>query len=193
MLQEVPSLPTKLHEIRDAVIAAHHGGLEIPATVRFIQEWLEGDGWEAMQEAWDDEIVIDLGAVSRFYLDDCSLREKQELEENATISNTQRLQYSRELIDSLATDLSETLTPAVHTYALQDDDDRGVVICAKGTWRGEDGVDLDWLGIWDDKESFLFDLHSIGLLRLTNMPGILGVDEIGQLTDEEILGLWKNK
>lgn len=189
MRHHTPQLPSHLHEARDAVISAYLSGAEIPASVRLIQEWLEGDGWDALLETWGDEIAIDLGTVSSRFFYDASLRDELETEDNVEISNEQRLEYARKVIRSISVELEDTFAPSVHTYAISDGDGWGVVLCGTGRMYGH-GIEMDWLGVWSDRSKFLADLPTLGLLRLATIEKDLSIDVIGGVSDEEILDLW---
>ena len=87
-MSTLPVLPPELRAIRDAVIESTMANTPLRPEFECLHEWLQSDGWDALQDAWiNEEIALNLSSLE---LSDTALRSSRDNEEfdPTTISPT---------------------------------------------------------------------------------------------------------
>ena len=173
-------LPEELYQVRDAVIENIHKGIEPPASLGLIQEWLEGDGWDALV-ASIGTMAVDLNQLAESTYTDKEfilgwLGEKQ------TITDDMRITHARMLISQASNGDDGYLVPSVYSFTIKSGDGRSAVIAAIMHMMGQGGPETSWWGAYKTHKEFLDALKKAGLIP---------IEYIKDLTDAEVLNFWK--
>jgi hypothetical protein len=165
----VLQIPPELHAIRDAAIEFALSGGKPPADLNLLEDWFSND-----QEVYDNthsetaavqfDPAVRVGSGSLSCACDYELRCHLGLDEDASITDAMRIDYTRDLLEDEWTFGGETLV-AVATRSIEDADGRSCLIGYFEESHGQAGVVCVWEGVFSDHEAWQSHLKSIGLHR----------------------------
>ena len=182
-MTKIPELPQELWAVRDAAIEYALTDAPLPANFDLLTEWLEGDGWDALLAAWEDDgelyaIKLKEKSLDRFC--DSELRYDLDLVQGDVVTDAMRVQFAREQIDALEEDTTES--PSVVSYKVTRQDGKSAVIGCTIEVHGQGGPVLFGHGVFRTKELFFKHLSESGL--------VLSQD-LASLDDPAILAFWQ--
>ena len=179
-----PQLPEELHEARDTIIENLYKGIEPPENLKLIQEWLEGDGWDALIGSMANEtMAVDLNQFASYSFSDEEYIAGW-LDEEQPITNAMRIAHARMLISNAIDGDDGYLVPSVYSFNIQSKNGKSAVVAATMRMMGQSGPETSWWGIYKTHKDFLEDLKKVGLVP---------VEWIDDLADTEVLTYWKKK
>jgi hypothetical protein len=180
----VPQLPEELYEARDTVIENIHKGLEPPESLELIQEWLEVDGWDALIGSIANEtMAVDLNQFASYSFSDEEYIAGW-LDEEQPITDAMRIAHARMLISNASDGDDGYLVPSVYSFNIQSNNGKSAVVAATMRMMGQAGPETSWWGVYKTHMDFLEDLKKAGLVP---------VECIKDITDDEVLAYWKKK
>ena len=183
-MKTVNTLPPELWALRDAAIDHVLTAAPLPLDFARIQEWLEIDGWDALVDAWvDEEMALELRCLSSGFTDR-ALRDWTDLKRMEEVTDTMRVQFSRETIARSLEEDDGCTSKSVHCYRLERDDGHSAVLCCTCEIWGQSGPHAQWYGVFPAREAFLDYLRSTGFVLHR---------EINELSAHEILAFWHGK
>jgi hypothetical protein len=169
----IPELPENLWPLRDAAIDHILNGTTDP-DMQPIYEWLEGDGWEAMIDAWaNEDICFNLKSLAQGSFNDEDLAD--------WVTDADRLHYAKVLIKKEMVD-DDGLNPSLHSYKLKRSNGDSVILGCKVVVAGQSGNFLTWIGLFKTQDDFYDYIRKSGYMIYR---------EFNELTDEKILSLWE--
>ncbi len=175
-------LPKDLYQARDAVIENVHKGLEPPASLGLIQEWLEHDGWDVLTgSAANETIAVDINQFASHSFNDKEYVMSW-LGEGKSITNQMRIAHARMLIKDASNGDDGYLAPSVYSVNIQSANEKSAVLAAVIRIMGQGGPEISWWGVYKTHIDFLDVLKKSDLIP---------VEYIKNLTDAEILSYWK--
>lgn len=177
-------LPDDLTEAREAAVAYAHGTGLLPAEIRLLQEWLEGDGWDDLISDLDGEMALKIDDLASRMFGDCALRAELGLGRNARLNDEQRVQYARRKMGETVSGRDDYLCPSVHAYPLSAADGRTAVVGCTIEVHGQAGPVVDWVGVFPNKSTFLDTLMRSGSWLSSRLDAV---------TDAEVLARWQAK
>ena len=179
-----PQLPEELHEARDAVIESVYKGLVPPKSLELIQEWLEGDGWDALIGSMANEtMAVDLNQFASYSFSDEEYIAGW-LDEEQPITDAMRIAHARMLISNASDGDDGYLVPSVYSFNIQSNNGKSAVVAATMRMMGQAGPETSWWGVYKTHMDFLEHLKKTGLVP---------VECIKDITDDEVLAYWKKK
>jgi hypothetical protein len=176
-----PDLPKSLWPIRDGIVEHVLTGAPLPQDYGLLHQWLEGDGWDALTNAWDDEMAINLISLSTSF-DDAEFSAQEYIDEGK-ICDADRIRFARTLIARAVDECDGYINPSVHCYKLVREDGQSAVAACTIEMQGPDPVTY-WCGFYSSKEDFLKRIKGPSLVLWRDLP---------ELTDSDILSLWNFK
>lgn len=176
------NLPEKLFPIRDQVIDHVLKNSPLPTALPELIEWYEGDGWDVLVPTWAEEEYVALNLACTLDLSDRALLEEQDEEQEAPISNEQRIQYARKLISLTFENYDGCDCPSVQVVDLQKPNGESAVMGWLIEIHGQGGPVPIYQGAFKDKSQFF---------QVLRMQDYLLDFEEHKLSDETILKLWK--
>ena len=183
MTTQLPNLPEELWEIRDAAVEHVLTNAPLPPDIERLYEWLEGDGWDSLVDAWvDDECVMNLEVLSSSF-SDSELSDVKGLEPGDEITDKIRVEYAREWISEFYSRDDDLYTEkSVHSYEIKRQDGKSAIIGCTSSGAGQSGHDVFWYGMFPTRQEFLNELkeHGFWLSR-----------DIKTIDDATILALWQ--
>jgi len=179
----VIQFPEHLQAACDEAIAAFNAGEPEPESFKTITEWLEEDGWDALIADLGDQMAINLTALGRYQFTDIELRANSDMPDEQSISDTDRLRWGREQVDSVLNNYDDDLLPSVHAYQLTSSDGQSAWVGCLVEIHGQLGPACYWQGLWPSREAFWDALGSEYGYWVTPL--------MGDVTDEAILSHWQ--
>jgi hypothetical protein len=173
-------LPPELDDARDAAIEQAWSGQPLPIDFDLTQ-WLEGDGWSAMMDIWDDCVAYSLGELS-WSFSDAELRDWEGVDEDDVITDAMRLKYARERIDGTTDGSNTEAGCSVHVVPLTRADGKSAVVGCTVHSEGQAGWRVEWKGAFPTRTDFERYLRASDV---ATMQEAIGLD------DAVILGLWQ--
>lgn len=172
------SLPRRLATIRDQAVNCATENGTAPGDIEELYEWLV---WESeSEELYSDDWFFDVNSLHLF---DEDLRDFLELSDDAPVSNSLRLKYTRALIDRHA-DAQETDGCAC-AFKLKKRGKPETFACCLGFSAGQGGPEYEWFGLFPSKAEFFRHLESKGWMRCGTPSS--------SVSDEAILRLWQRQ
>lgn len=181
MKHHTPQLPPHLNGARDAVISAHLSGAAIPASVRLIQEWLEGDGWDEFIGAESNESVLVSIPTDQF--NDATLRATLGISRSDSVTNPMRMQYGRECITEVLEEVGERDYPLAHCFELVSVSGKHAFIGGIVESQGVGYAITRWCGVFSTCRDFHNSLK---------VDGLWTTELLEQISDAELLEYWKH-
>ena len=180
----VPQLPQELYKARDAAIENLYKGLEPPESLELIQEWLKGDGWDALTGSSANEtMAVDLNQFASYSFSDEEYIAGW-LGEEQPITDAMRITHARMLISNASDGDDGYLVPSVYSVNIKSDNGKSAVVAAIMRIMGQAGPETSWWGVYKTHMDFLEELKKAGLIP---------VECIKDITDAEVLAYWKKK
>jgi hypothetical protein len=184
------TLPRNLWPIRDAAIRHALTGAAVPPNLHLLQEWLEGDGWDALIDAWneDEATCVNLKHLAYGEFSDAALKNslwfvcREPFSEDVTdavISDEIRMQYVRDLIDRYLFDPENSAS--VHAYRLNQDSVESPVLGYTLTSGGQAGPYPEFLGVFASRRHFIDHLKTTGYCLK---------EDIAALDNSAVLAMW---
>jgi len=150
-------LPFHLQRILDEVIDAFYSGDVAHDGVKEIEEWFELEGWNILISDSDDQMAINLCALSS-RLNDHELRAYENIADNTVLQDSGRIAWVRGLIESAQGTGDDSFLLSVHAHTLQATEGKTAVIGCLIKSHSQLGPCCHWQGLHVTKESFLYSL-----------------------------------
>ena len=179
-MSRIIDVPPEYEVIRDAMVTHALGEGAPPEDDEMFREFQDWLFYEAGSSETDDDFEL---VVRHNYFDfhDDQMRWKLELPDEAPISDQQRLEYAREVIDTYGND-SEDYPHFAQVIGLRRTDGNTAFFGYLSELGGQGGMYPECCGPYPDLESFLSELRKTGWWILKD-----GADKI---PDKMILELW---
>lgn len=174
-MSSINSMPDEIAAIRDKAVDFVTANGPMPQDIGELYEWLAWESESVEQYADDWFFNID----SLILLDE-DLRDFLELSDDAPVTDSLRIKYTRALIDQHA-DAQEADSWAC-TFRLKKRGKPEVFACCLGSFAGQGGPEYEWFGLFPRKAHFFENLKSKGWLRCGTPSG--------SISDEAILKFW---
>jgi hypothetical protein len=125
--------------------------------VKEIEEWFELEGWDILISDSDDQMAINLCALSSS-LNDHELRAYENIADNTVLQDSDRIAWVRGLIESAQGTGDDSFLLSVHAHTLQATEGKTAVTGCLIEIQGQLGPYCHWQGLHVTKESFLHSL-----------------------------------
>lgn len=179
---DIRQLPPDIMEIGEQAIAHALTGSPIPEKFIALEEWLESEGWDFLVgPGCVQDYGFNLSDLSYWRFDDKELACEKEIEDFSQITNDMRVNFARELVEEAASELDDTICPSIHCVDIEFNEKSAVIGCLLEI-HGQGGPAPSWQGIYRNREEFIKTIRSNGIVLL---------DQIYLIQDQEILTLWK--
>ena len=179
---DIRQLPPDIMEIGEQAIEHALTGSPVPEKFKALEEWLESAGWDFIV---GPGCVIDYGLnlsdLSYWRFDDKELACEKEIDDSSQLNNEMRVDFARELIEEAASELDDSICPSIHCVDIEFNEKSAVIGCLLEI-HGQGGPTPCWQGIYRNREEFIKTLRNEGIVLL---------DQIHLIKDQEILTLWK--
>jgi len=175
--------PASLQAACDEAIAAYMARKAEPESFTQVTDWLEGDGWDSLIADLGDQMAVNLAALSHDQFTDSELRASNNIPDDQTVSDADRLCWGHEKIDEVLNNYDDCLLPSVHAYELISSDGQSVWVGCLVEIHGQLGPACYWQGLWPSREAFWHALGSDYVYWVTPL--------MGDVTDEAILFHWQ--
>jgi hypothetical protein len=182
-MKAINNLPEFLQADCDEVVAAFNNGKTAPKNLEKIKEWLEVDGWDDLIADLGEQMAIDLADLSQFDFNDQEARDSQDIPDDLSITDEDRIRWGRNKIDSVLSEYDDCLLPSLHTYTLKASDGSTATIGCLVEIHGQSGPVCEWQGMWSSREEFLDSFSKGGKYWVTPL--------MGDVPDEVILSIWQ--
>jgi hypothetical protein len=177
-------LPSDFQANLNRILASYRGGTKTPDGLISIQNWLEGDGWEALMNQPDEQLAINLGYFAQRYFQDSLLREDLGVQSDKNISDSDRVRWARGHLERALQEDANNLLFGVHTYELKATNGISAVLgCLVGI-QGQAGPVFEWRGLWDSRDAYLGALGNDGDHWVSPL--------MGEIPNAVILSRWKD-
>jgi hypothetical protein len=173
-------LPEKLKKTRDAVIDHLISNSPLPAGIEDLQEWLEIEG--DLIASWiNEDVAFRLKFFANDYFKDEFLIEEMELDDSLKITDDLRLDFARSKILRILQN-DDSSEPSVHGFQIQNQNGQTAILGSTVEVAGQAGNYFEWHGVFRTNEEFL---------NFLRMSGFTLYSEVDQISDLQILSLWK--
>jgi hypothetical protein len=179
-LSRTIDVPPEYEVIRDAMVTQALGEGTPPEDDEKLQDFQDWLFYEAGSSETDDDFEL-VVRHNHFDFHDDQMRWKLELPDEAPISDQQRLEYARKVIDTYGND-SEDYPHFAQVIGLRRTDGKTVFFGYLSELGGQGGMYPECYGSFADLESFLSELRKTGWWVLK--------DGANKIPDQVILKLW---
>lgn len=177
------SLPENLWPDRDAAVAYAHDKTRPEPDLSRLQEWLEGDGWDALLSG-EEHMALNMEYLSHAEFIDGELRVMEEIEDEEPITDEMRLRYARQKIEEELESDDGCSNPSVATYPLLAADGRTAYMGCVIEIHGQAGPATNWWGVYETKEDFYKSSQECGIW----------IDErLNSIDDQYLLSVWQQR
>lgn len=174
-------LPEKIKKTRDAVINHLVSNSPLPVGIEELQDWLEVEG--DLIDSWiNEDVVFCLKLYANDYFTDKYLIDDAGLDNSENITDQLRLDFARSKISKTLQDEGSS-NPSVHGFQIHNQNGQKAILGSTVEVRGQTGNFFEWHGVFRTNEDFLSHLRSTGFVLYS---------EANQITDKQILSLWKS-
>lgn len=150
-------IPDHLRDAVDAAIAGFHEGIPNQLAEKVIKDWvLSDDAYSDLAEG-DDPIAM----LCDLTHTDADIRSQLGLEDNDEITDWHRIEYAREIFETVRNDSSATYIDA---RLLKDGEERGVYLVLSSFSAGQAGLQWGWLGLYGSLDTLIENLIEEGFI-----------------------------
>ena len=136
-------------------------------------------------DAWEDEdVAIHFPNLAHYYFSDSEFFAREILEDGEELNDARRVEYARNLIESVITGEVGDDIMGVHTYRIELDGGKCAVVGCTVESDRKGRPFVEWLGVFPTKDAFWSCLRKAGVLMLR---------EVKALDDAVILAAWEGK
>jgi len=184
-------MPPEVQAACDKAVAATLAGHDpLPEDLEVLQGWLEIDGWELVANLPDEIFLTDLRELRQYFEDDwvTSVFLDWVPDEDLDVDNItddDRLNWARYICDAVdrgKLSENECLLTAAHPVRLVATNGNSAYIVCMLLFQGQAGFDVEWHGIWKDRQEFLDYLSTLDAYCL--------YEHASELADDRILSMW---
>ncbi len=162
----IVNVPDEFHDACNAAVHSLAGQANVPPEFQGVINWLEGEGWEWVLDAWhDDAMVIDFNALGAHLFSDRDLQDYVDIDESQPISDAQRVDYGIKRIDDVREDGDGLIFQSVHPIQVQAQDGTTATVGCTVEIHGQSGHNLVFHGMYSGEESMYEALAQRGLHR----------------------------
>jgi hypothetical protein len=175
-------LPAELFPIRDAVIQHVVSGSPIPSDLPLITEWLRIDGYEELIRSWEEngeDICIEIKHLADKFSDEM-MHDYADIEAGVTITDDMRIDHIKQMCSDYFIEASCWPVLTIHGYKVNTDDGQSAIIGYLIGVYGQGGPEVEYYGIFADKESFYKKLKEDSYL----------INDIDSFEIAKILSTW---
>ena len=173
-------LPIELQSIADALVEHALQSTPFPGDYEKLQAWLEVEGWDDLIADLGDEYALKLHSLAEYNFIDDELLDHLDLEVGEEITDSHRVRYARQLIETGLKGDDGYLFVSVHPYPLTHRDGREAILGCSIETHGQAGDVVVCHGAFPSRREYCAALTSSGYLLLS---------EAESLTDSTILEL----
>ena len=175
-------LPIALRSDCRNIVARHRSAMPQSDSLMQLCEWLEGDGYDALERASGEVLGVAVTEIARDQFNDQNLRDWEGLTARQRITNDQRLEFIKERFSEGGVGaLGESPFPSIFKFPLIDQDGYTALVGGYATICGQAGPEFTWLGVFENEAKFYDELKR---------KGIVAESDIESLTDSELLAFW---
>lgn len=178
--RQKPSI--ELQSIVDALVEHARQSTPFPGDYEKLEAWLEVEGWDELIADLGEEYALKLHSLAGYNFIDDELLDHLDLEEGEGVTDSHRVRYARQLIETGLKGDDGYLFVSVHSYPLFHGDGREAILGCSVETHGQAGDVVVCHGAFPSRSEFCAALTAIGYLLLS---------EAENLTDSMILELWK--
>jgi hypothetical protein len=179
---DINQLPQELMKIGEHAIAHALTGSALPEKFNVLEVWFESDGWDYLVgHGCTESYGLNLKDLSYWRFNDQELTLGMEIQDFGQITNDLRVSFAHSLIEEAASELDNTICPSIHYIEIECNKKSAVIGCLLEI-HGQSGPVACWQGIYRDREEFIKAIRKNGIIML---------DQLHLIKDEEILSFWE--
>jgi hypothetical protein len=175
-------LPAELISIRDVVIEHVVSGSPIPSDLSLITEWLRNDGYDELIRSWEEngeDICIEIKHLADNFSDEM-MHDYADIKAGVTITDDMRIDHIKQMCSDYFIEASCWPVLTIHGYKVIRDDGQSAIIGYLIGVYGQGGPEVEYYGIFADKESFYKKLKEDSYL----------INDIDSFEIAKILSTW---
>ena len=173
----IDEMPNTIAKIRDAAIQHALHGASLPQDIEDLYEWL------IVHKIYGEELNYDFYFhLADVDLSDEALRWTEVSDRSLVIDDQLRIKYGRQALEDYVNGYNDHLL-CPESIKLENDRGETTYVCGISYSAGQGGIQMNWQGFFENRDKYLE--------YLKNERGMRDSAEIDQISDDEILSLWK--